>query len=120
MVEFALVLPVLFLVLFGLIQFGMVLKDYHEVTGASRAGARKASVCKACSNAPLLTETAAKNSTSSLDKSKITVTVDPSSQVLWVRGGDVKVTVKYPYSINVMGVVVASGNLTSQSSARVE
>jgi hypothetical protein len=30
------------------------------------------------------------------------------------------VTVTYPYSINILGIVVASGNLTSRVSGRLE
>jgi hypothetical protein len=32
----------------------------------------------------------------------------------------VKVTASYPYSINIMGVVVSSGTLTSSTTMRVE
>ncbi|MGH3498727.1 MAG: TadE/TadG family type IV pilus assembly protein [Nocardioidaceae bacterium] len=42
-VEAALVTPVLFLILFGIIEFGFVFKDYLSVTSATRAGARTAS-----------------------------------------------------------------------------
>ena len=35
-------------------------------------------------------------------------------------GGDVTVTAKYPYSINIMGVVVHSGQLSSSTTERVE
>ncbi len=40
-VEFALVLPVLMLVLFGIIEFGFILYDKAVITNASREGARK-------------------------------------------------------------------------------
>ena len=42
MTEFALVLPVLALILFGIIQFGIVFNNYVTLTDAARAGARKA------------------------------------------------------------------------------
>src|SRR5439155_25183159 len=44
MTEFALVLPVLALVLFAVIQFGIVFNNYVTLTDATRAGARKAAV----------------------------------------------------------------------------
>ena len=40
-VEFALVLPVLMLVLFGIIEFGLTLYDKAIITNASREGARR-------------------------------------------------------------------------------
>ncbi len=42
-VEAALITPVLILLLFGIIEFGMLFKDYLGVTSASRAGVRIAS-----------------------------------------------------------------------------
>ena len=46
LVEFAALLPVLCLLLFGIIQFGVVFHDYLTVTDASRVGARKAAVSR--------------------------------------------------------------------------
>jgi Flp pilus assembly protein TadG len=120
MVEFALILPILCLILFGILQFGIVLMHYHEVTGASRAGARKASVCKSCANGAQAAIDAARNSTSALDKTKVSVTLSPSSASAWTRGSDVAVTASYPYSINLLGIVVSQGQLKSTSRARVE
>ena len=42
MVEFALVIPILCVVLFGVIQFGILYKNYVTLTDAARIGARKA------------------------------------------------------------------------------
>lgn len=39
-VEFALILPVLVLILFGIIEFGLLLYDQQVITNASREGAR--------------------------------------------------------------------------------
>lgn len=44
MVEFALIAPVLFLVLFGIIEFGMALNDYQSIRHGVRDGARQAVV----------------------------------------------------------------------------
>ena len=46
MVEFALVVPILCLVLFGILQFGALYNDYVTLTDATRVGARKAAVSK--------------------------------------------------------------------------
>ena len=41
-VEFAIVLPILMLILFGIIQFGIAFSEYEVYTGAAREGARYA------------------------------------------------------------------------------
>ncbi len=38
----------------------------------------------------------------------------------YAQSSDVKVTASYPYSINIMGVVVSSGTLSSSTTMRVE
>lgn len=40
LVEFALVAPVLLLILFGIVEFGLILFNQHVITNASREGAR--------------------------------------------------------------------------------
>jgi Flp pilus assembly protein TadG len=40
MVEFALVLPILILILFGIIEFGILIYNQQVITNASREGAR--------------------------------------------------------------------------------
>lgn len=44
LVEFALVAPLLFLLIFGLIEFGMALNDYQSIRSGVRDGARQAVV----------------------------------------------------------------------------
>ena len=46
MVEFAIVLPILCILLFGAIQFGILFNNYVTLTDAVRAGARKAAVSR--------------------------------------------------------------------------
>ena len=50
MVEFALVVPILCLVLFGILQFGMLYNDYVTLTDATRVGARKGAVSRTAVN----------------------------------------------------------------------
>ena len=42
MAEFAVVLPILVVLLFGIMQFGIAFNNYVTLTDAARAGARKA------------------------------------------------------------------------------
>ena len=116
LVEFALVLPLLCLVLFGIIQFGITLKDYLALTDAVRAGARQGAVAR-FENDPLgTTVTAVRDAAGDLSAGDLDVTVSSS----WERGRDVTVTATYPYSINLIGLVVASGDLRSTTTERVE
>jgi Flp pilus assembly protein TadG len=115
MVEFVLVLPILLVVLFGIVQFGITFKDYLALTDAVRAGARTAAVSGKDSDPEQVTIDRVKNA-ADLTKSKVDVEVDST----WEPGTDVVVKATYPYSISLLGVVVASGDLTSSTTERVE
>jgi Flp pilus assembly protein TadG len=116
MVEFALVLPLLALLLFGVIQFGIVFNHYLDLTDAVRAGARKAAVSRQAGNPTGTAVQAVVDSAGdiTIDPTKVTVTSD------WESGDSVTVQAAYPYSINLFGVVVASGDLHSTTTERVE
>src|SRR2546423_6017570 len=70
MTEFALVLPVLALILFAVIQFGIVFNNYVTLTDATRAGARRAAVSRQDPNHDAAVIAAVRNSASNLDSSK--------------------------------------------------
>jgi Flp pilus assembly protein TadG len=117
MTEFALVLPVLALILFAVIQFGIVFNNYITLTDATRAGARKAAVSRDDPNRDADVMAAVRGSATDLDGSKLSVS-PPSST--WDSGTDVTVTASYPYSISLLGLVVKSGRLSSTTTERVE
>ena len=118
LVEFAALLPVLCLLLFGIIQFGVVFHDYISVTDASRVGARKAAVSRFVGDSGASAEAAALEAATSLDDDLVTATCDADN---WDEAGsDVSCTVTYPYSIDVLGLVVADGTLTSVTTERLE
>lgn len=117
MVEFALVLPVVLMVLFGIIQFGIAYNHFETVTDAARVGARKAAVSRTDTDPVGEAVQAAKDSASGLDPSQMNVVVNAPS---WTSGSDVTVQVSYPYSIDIFGLVVKSGDLTSSTTERIE
>lgn len=117
MTEFALVLPVLALILFAVIQFGIVFNNYVTLTDATRAGARKAAVSRDDPNRDNDVMAAVRSSASDLDGSKLSVSPPAST---WDSGSDVTVTASYPYSISLLGLVVKSGRLSSTTTERVE
>jgi len=118
MVEFTLILPLLLLLILGIYQFGQTYADYIQVTNAARDGGRKALVSRSDASGVADVVTAAKNATWWLDKNQTTVTVSPGQP--WTTGQTVTVTVTYPYSINLLGFVVASGTLKSATTVRME
>lgn len=117
MVEFALIIPILCVVLFGVIQFGILYKDYVTLTDATRTGARKAAVSRHDANPVNATVAKVQASASGLDLAKLNVTVTATA---WEHGEDVTVTATYPYNVSLLGFVVASGDLKSKTTERVE
>lgn len=120
MTEFALVLPILVLLLFAVAQFGVAFHNYITITDAARAGARKGAVALQGGQKSGVTAatTGAKQSAQNLDQSKLGVTVSASPG--WTPGSDIKVTVTYPYSLKLIGVTVKSGTLSSSTTERIE
>lgn len=116
LVEFALALPILVLLLFAVIQFGVAFNNYVTLTDATRAGARKAAVGRQLSNPQSTTITAVRNSATDLRQSDLDVTVSST----WEPGADVNVTATYPYTINLLGIPVKTGRLSSTTTERVE
>jgi Flp pilus assembly protein TadG len=118
MAEMAIVLPVLLLLLLGIVQLGITFNNNVALTDAVRAGARTAAVSRHVSDPDTVTKNRVRESAASLDTSKLTIVVkaDPS----WETGAKVTVTASYPYDINLLGMVVKSGNLSSSTVERVE
>jgi Flp pilus assembly protein TadG len=116
MVEFTLVLPILLVVLFGIIQFGITFNNYVALTDSVRAGARTAAVSRFSGTRTTDVVNRVKNASNDLTPSKVAVTVTST----WVHGEDVTVKATYPYSISLLGVVVASGSLSSTTTERIE
>jgi Flp pilus assembly protein TadG len=116
MTEFALVLPLLVLLLFGVIQFGIAFNNYITLTDAVRAGARKAAVSGNMEEPEAVAEEQVRESAAGLKPAELDVSVTST----WEHGDDVTVTATYPYSISLLGVVVSAGELESEATERVE
>lgn len=117
--EFAIVLPILALLLFGVIQFGITFNNYITLTDAVRAGARKGAVGRHLQNPEAAVEqTVRKAASDNLKPADLSVTVNSA----WTQGSDVTVTATYPYEIELLGfgVTLTSGQLSSSTTERVE
>jgi Flp pilus assembly protein TadG len=122
MTETAIVLPVFCLLLFGVIQMGILWNNYVTLTDAVRVGARKASVSRGYADPAAETEAAVRNAARDLRQDaeyRLDVTVtSPSSP--WRRGEDVTVTGQYDWKLDLLGFVLASGKLRSTTTTRLE
>jgi Flp pilus assembly protein TadG len=115
-VEFALVLPVLVMLLMAIIQFGLAFHNYLSITDATRVGARAAAVKRIAGACP-----AARTAIQSTVSTKQWTTI--SSRITCTAGANVgdpvTVVVKYPYRIGLPGFS-ASGDLTASATERLE
>ena len=105
-VEFAVVLPILVLFIFGIIEFGRAYSAKIELTAAVREGARTAALAEgACGTTPVLdcvvesTRTAA----SGLTADSITVTPDLCSGTPTPTNASVRATYPFTYDIPLFG-----------------
>ena len=91
-VEFALILPIFILILFGIMEFGLLFNQYLVVTSASREGARIA----ALGGTDAETVAIVNSSAASINTGNLTTVVSPQVRV---RGQSVTVRVTNPVTI---------------------
>jgi len=120
-VEFAILLPVLMLILFGVIEFGMIMYSREIITNASREGARTGIV-----------QATAKPTTGDIQTvvtNYLTGTgIDPNAVTTTIAGAGLtapntlNVTVTYPYNFFVPALLGLGNsiNLTGQTVMRHE
>jgi Flp pilus assembly protein TadG len=118
MTEFAFVLPILLVVLFGIIQFGIIFNNYVALTDAARAASRKGAVSRNASNPKGDCESTGYAAGSNLQQPHVKFILTCNSS--WAIGSDVTVTATYPYNIKLLNWVVASGTLNTTMKERVE
>jgi Flp pilus assembly protein TadG len=119
-VEFALVAPILIILVLGIMQFGVAFHDYVTITDAARAGARQAVIARLAGGDFTAAQQAVYNAAGGLDHPPLVVTVDDPTPL--TAGSTVTVTATYPYSINIplLGLTVVSGNLTATAKEQLE
>jgi Flp pilus assembly protein TadG len=119
MTEFAFVLPILVVMLFGIIQFGIIFKNYVTLTDAARAASRVGAVSRNLTPAAATTscQDAGHRAGSNLTPAKDFVLKCSST---WTIGSDVTVTATFPYHVKLLNWVVADGLLNTTMKERVE
>jgi Flp pilus assembly protein TadG len=130
LVEFALILPLLLVLVFGIVDFGLALFDKAVITNAAREGARAGMVYRTprMSDADIRTVVQNYAATHLVTFGTPSLTITPSLGDVDGSGGPssgdtLTVTVNYPYNYLVMSKLVpalGSLNLTSTSVMRYE
>lgn len=117
LIEFAIVLPLLLLILFGIFDFGRIFLDSFIINEAARDAARYASIGASDSEVVQVVN----QDCALLNTAKLGVTIVPAAAAR-VSGGTVTVTVTYPVSFDPFLSFLTSGplNLTGQTTMRVE
>jgi len=95
-VEFAVVAPVFFLLVFGMLEFGRMVMVQQVLTNASREGAR-AAVLDGATASSVTNQVTSYLANSSISGSNLTVTVDPSPPNSAAAGEAVTVTISIPF-----------------------
>lgn len=118
LVEFAIILPILMLLVMGIIEFGMMLNSYLAIQNASREGARYGII--GTSNGDIQNLVA--STSPSLNSSYLTVDITPNDGSR--KSGDtltVKVSYEYHLTVPIISSLLGdSVTLTAQTSMRIE
>jgi Flp pilus assembly protein TadG len=118
--EFAVVMPMLFILLFAIVEGGLTLNNYLRLTDAVRVAARAASV-NGSEGGSAATTAATSALTDAVGGVPLTgVTVQPVGAG-WTSGEPVAVqaSVRYAVTLPLVGTIL-SGYLTSRSVQRIE
>jgi Flp pilus assembly protein TadG len=118
MTEFALVLPVFVVVLFAIIQFGIIFNNYVTLTDAARAASRKGAVSRNASDPKSTCESAGYAAGVNLKNPRTDFKLACDSS--WLPGSELTVTASFPYHVSLMGWIVTSGRLNTTMKERVE
>jgi Flp pilus assembly protein TadG len=117
--EFAVIAPVLLLILLGIIQIGIYLFTSVDVSQATRDGARQLTVSRNDPSGVQDVENAITTSVGGeVDKSRLHYSF--SSPAPWAPGTTVTVTVTYPAALSVMGIKISDGPITDSTKVTVE
>jgi Flp pilus assembly protein TadG len=124
LVEFALVLPILLVLLIGIVQVGIWLVTSIDLQGGEREAGRL--LITSANDATAVQDVEAmltQNVGSEIDTSKLTYAFSPApagSAPLWPSGSTVTMTVTYPDQLNIMGIALGGPNMTSSAQVRVQ
>lgn len=117
MVEFALVLPILIVILFAVVEFGLAFWTYQQVSAAASEGARRAAVSRTAPDAESRTQQAVRDAAPGLDADLMVIDVVGESGN---AGDPVTVTLRYPQDISILGMTFFDSDLVGRRTMRLE
>ena len=118
LVEFALILPIVILILMGILEYGLMLNSYLSINNASREGARLGAV----GGTDIEIDAKEKNILPTLKSGDIIVVITPS-EATRARGESISVAINYNYHSTIPIISNITGEtvvLTAQTIMRVE
>jgi Flp pilus assembly protein TadG len=132
-VEFALVLPVLLVLVTAILQFGLLFNNYITLTDAVRSGARSLALGRGLGDPcdPAVTQTVNSASGITLPASDVTATLsspDTCGSGSYpsrtggneVQGDQATVSATEPWTLNVFGLTIFHLNLSASASDAIE
>jgi Flp pilus assembly protein TadG len=138
MVEFAMILPLLLILVTGIIQFGFAFNKYITLTDAARSGARTLAIGRGLSNPcdPTVLQMTKFASSIGLTSAQVTPSFSSPSDSCGtgayvyntsgntganlVQGDTATVTATQPYTFSVFGITIASVSLSATASDGIE
>jgi Flp pilus assembly protein TadG len=141
MVEFAIVLPLLLLLVTGIIQFGLLFNKYITLTDAARNGAQTLAIGRGLTDGcdPAVLQTVESGSATGLTSSQVTPSFSSSSDQCgtgtyvydtsgntvangntWTQGDQATVTATQPFTLSLFGIPVQTLNLSASASDAVQ
>jgi Flp pilus assembly protein TadG len=124
LVEFAVLLPILVLVLIGVTEFGIWIFTDVDLTSGTREAGRLLSTSKDDLNAVRdVKDRLIQNLNSEIDPSKLQYSFSPApagSTPLWPSGTTVTMTVTYPDQLKVVGIAASDPSMTATAQVRIQ
>jgi Flp pilus assembly protein TadG len=138
LVEFAVVLPVLLMIVTGIIQFGLLFNKYITLTDAARNGAQTLAIGRGLSNPcdPAVLQTVQSGSATGLTAAQVTPSFSSGSDFCGtgtytyntsgnangteIQGDQATVTATQPFTLSVFGMGLVQMNLSASASDAVQ
>jgi len=117
LVEFAIILPLLLLLVMGIFQFGMMINSYLTIQNITREGARAAVV--GSMDSEIIQKM--KQISPTLNHNQLSIDITPSQGIR--RSGEsltVKASYQYPMTVPIISNLFSEVTLNAKTSMRVE
>ncbi len=117
LVEFALVLPILVLLLLGIFEFGRAYNAYEVITDAAREATRRAVVDDTVSVHTIETIAISALSRAGMTADSTMVTITPTGLAGVTAGTPTSVAIAYPFRFLFMGSLIGVSQVTLRSTS---